>query len=253
MEDLKNKLKTAEVTMLELVDYSVGLFATIDHLKNKIKDIEGDIVETGVWRGGACIYMAHVFPDRNIWVCDSFKGLPKAEFQEDMEDYEYAEGWYSASLDEVKENFIKFNVPNMNRIFFIEGWFKDTLPIIDIKKIALLRLDGDLYSSTMDALTYLYPKVSDGGAIIFDDSSVKGAYAAVYDYIKKNSIENIKMINPATSEVVDGAGYLTWDELNAKIYPAKLNFLVGLWWIKNQLKTHLHENEFPMDDGNCSP
>lgn len=72
---------------------------------------------------------------------------------------------------------------------FLKGWFKDTLPNAPISKLSLLRLDGDMYESTMDAITVLYPKLSIGGYLIVDDwGAVAGCKKAIEDYRKENNI-----------------------------------------------------------------
>jgi hypothetical protein len=146
--------------------------------------IEGDLIETGVWRGGATIFMrailkAHGVTDRTVWVADSFEGLPaiKADdalYAQDAIDVAgMNEGGplqlgLAVSLERVKENFAKFDLLD-DQVLFLKGWFSDTLPAAPIKKLAILRLDGDMYQSTMDALNALYSKVSEGGYVIVDD------------------------------------------------------------------------------------
>jgi O-methyltransferase len=74
----------------------------------------------------------------------------------------------AVSLEEVKRNFEAYGMLD-DQVRFLKGWFKDTLPSAPIQAIAVLRLDGDYYESTRDALTSLYDKVSPGGYIIVDD------------------------------------------------------------------------------------
>jgi O-methyltransferase len=152
----------------------------LDNIANCLADINknkvpGDVAETGAWRGGAAIFMkgcltAWGMQDRTLWVADSFEGLPVPSRPED-------EGWdFSAakapilavSLEEVQENFRRYNLLDDN-VKFLKGWFRDTLHIAPIRELALLRLDGDLFESTMDALNALYDKVSAGGYVIIDD------------------------------------------------------------------------------------
>jgi O-methyltransferase len=149
----------------------------IEHCLDVIRTegIPGDLIETGVWRGGATIFMrgylaVYDLPERNVWVADSFEGLPKPSLAQD-------EGWdFSAaempilavSLDEVKENFRRYDLLD-DRVRFLKGWFKDTLPAAPIGKLALARMDGDLYESTMDALNALYDRVVPGGFLLVDD------------------------------------------------------------------------------------
>jgi hypothetical protein len=146
----------------------------IDVLLDKIP---GDFVETGVWRGGACILMKAVLKalaqdGRCVWVVDSFEGLPKPspdEYPADSQDRLWESNAYlGVSLDRVRANFEKYGLLD-DQVRFLKGWFKDTLPIAPISRIALLRLDGDMYESTMNVLDNLYERVSPGGYIIVDD------------------------------------------------------------------------------------
>jgi len=81
----------------------------------------------------------------------------------------------------VRESFHRMGLLD-DQVIFVEGWFKDTLPNIATKRLALMRLDGDLYESTMDALVHLYPKLSPGGYVIVDDMSLEGCAKAVEDF-----------------------------------------------------------------------
>jgi hypothetical protein len=126
------------------------------------------------------ILKAHGVTNRTVWVADSFEGLPaltgKDTAYKDDSSVDVAalnEGGpmqlaLAVSLDRVKENFTKFDLLD-NQVRFLKGWFRDTLPAAPIKKLSILRLDGDLYQSTMDALNALYSKVSRGGYVIVDD------------------------------------------------------------------------------------
>jgi O-methyltransferase len=159
-------------------------------------NIEGDLIETGVWRGGACIFMravlaAYEINDRRVYAADSFEGLPKPDtkrWSQDKHDKNYSYKFLAVSKEEVEDNFRKFGLLD-NQVIFLKGFFSDTLPRASIDKIAILRLDGDMYESTMVALDSLYPKLSKGGYCIVDDYSLKGARSAVIDYRTKNNIE----------------------------------------------------------------
>lgn len=170
--------------------------------------VEGDLIETGVWRGGTVIFMrgilkAYGITDRVVWAADSFEGLPKPDpekYAADKDDKFYMFNELRVSLEIVKENFKKYDLLD-DQIRFLKGWFKDTLPNAPIKKLAVLRLDGDMYESTMDALVHLYPKLSTGGYAIIDDwGSVEGCRLAVLDYRKKNNI--VEDIIPIDSDGV---------------------------------------------------
>jgi hypothetical protein len=139
------------------------------------EDIPGDVAETGAWRGGASIFMkgcltAWNMSERKVWVADSFIGLPVPSHPEDK-GYDYSASRapiLAVSLEEVQDNFRRYNLLD-DKVVFLKGWFRDTLHKAPIKQLAVLRLDGDLYESTMDALTALYHTVSPGGFVIIDD------------------------------------------------------------------------------------
>jgi O-methyltransferase len=166
-----------------------------DCLARVIADgVPGDVIETGVWRGGATIFMrgflaAHGITDRIVWVADSFEGLPPPSLPQDAAiDVSQARKDLSVSLDRVKALFERYGLLD-ERVRFLKGWFKDTLPDAPIARLALLRLDGDLYESTMDALNALYGKVSPGGYVIVDDYfSCPPCAEAVRDYRRHHGV-----------------------------------------------------------------
>ena len=157
--------------------------------------IEGDFLEAGVWRGGACIYMRGILAaydrtDRKVLVADSFAGLPPPDaerYPADAGDTHHTVADLAVSLDEVKANFTRYGLLD-DQVVFLRGWFKDTLPAAPTRKLALLRLDGDMYGSTMDTLEATYYKVAPGGYIIIDDYILAGARQAVNDFRKQYSI-----------------------------------------------------------------
>ena len=158
-------------------------------------DVPGDLIETGVWRGGSCIYMravlrAHGDTQRTVWVADSFQGLPPSDgrFDADIGDDHHTYSELAISADEVRDNFRRYDLLD-DGVKFLEGWFADTLPSAPIEKLALLRIDGDMYASTMDALEALYDKVAPGGFVIVDDyGAVPACAEAVEDFRKERGI-----------------------------------------------------------------
>ena len=136
--------------------------------------IPGDLVECGVWRGGVPILMRGILAargvtDRTVWVADSFDGLPGRESEHDTLDLtKDTNPELAISEARVRASFERFGLLD-EHVRFLRGWFKDTLPSAPIERIAVLRLDGDLYSSTRTTLTALYDNVSPGGFVIVDD------------------------------------------------------------------------------------
>jgi len=152
------------------------------------KNIPGDFLEAGVWRGGASILAKAVLSSygedktRKVWVCDSFKGLPKNRTTNDRDHWERQQ-ILRVSKTAVQQNFRKFDLLDEN-VKFVEGYFVNSLPKIrdDVKELALLRLDGDMYESTMDILFNLYEKVTIGGYVIVDDYQIPVCRRAITEF-----------------------------------------------------------------------
>jgi O-methyltransferase len=173
----------------------------LDNLERCITDVlkrgvPGDLIETGVWRGGATIFMRAVLKEfgdseRIVWVADSFKGLPQpdsVQYPADAEDRHWTYRELAVPLEEVRANFARYGLLD-DQVCFLVGWFRDTLPRAPIERLAVLRLDGDMYGSTMDALQNLYPKLSIGGYAIIDDyGAVPGCKAAADDFRREQGI-----------------------------------------------------------------
>jgi O-methyltransferase len=161
-------------------------------LKN---NVEGDFLEAGVWKGGATIFMralleAEGVKTRKVWVADSFEGLPPPNplYAADNLDTHYQYSDLAVSLEEVKNNFRKFNLLD-DQVVFIKGWFHETLFTAPVEKLAILRLDGDMYESTMTTLNALYDKVQDGGYVIVDDYGyIESCRQAIHDFFASRSI-----------------------------------------------------------------
>jgi O-methyltransferase len=175
--------------------------ARLDNLEQCIEtlltdEIPGDLIETGVWRGGATIFMAALLEllgveDRTVWVADSFAGLPQpdpAQYPADRGDAHHTVDFLAASLEDVQRYFARFDVAT-DHVRFLPGWFRDTLPTLGGERWALVRLDGDMYESTMLGLRELYPRLARGGFIIVDDyGAVEGCRLAIEDLRAENDI-----------------------------------------------------------------
>jgi O-methyltransferase len=187
--------------------------------------VPGDFVETGVWRGGGTIYMrafleAYSEPQRRVWVCDSFEGLPKPkdEYEADSGSRLWESEYLAVSMDEVKRNFDFYDLLD-ERVCFIKGFFSDTMPTAPIDQIAILRLDGDMYESTIVVLEHMHPKVSQGGIVIIDDyGMLPECNRAVEDYRLKHGITDPLQI----------IGYVKGAPL-------------GAYWCKGSIKTSAPE------------
>jgi O-methyltransferase len=155
------------------------------------RGVPGDVLEAGVWRGGMTIFMRGVLKvlgdsERRVWVVDSFEGLPDPEKQFDS--FGWQEGSMAVSLEEVKSNFSRYGLLD-NQITFLRGFFNETLPESRIDRLSVLRVDADLYESTLDVLNHLYPKLSVGGYAVFDDyQNLKDCQRAIDQYRERHQI-----------------------------------------------------------------
>jgi hypothetical protein len=139
------------------------------------------------------ILAARGVTDRRVWVADSFAGLPPpnaAKYPADARGKLYDCAELAVPLETVKATFERYGLLDDN-VRFLKGWFKDTLPSAPIERLAVARLDGDMYESTIDALTNLYPKLSPGGYLIVDDyGAVRACKRAVTDYRAQYGIDD---------------------------------------------------------------
>lgn len=176
----------------------IGL-ARMDNVRRCVQSViedkvPGDLIETGVWRGGATIFMRAILKAygeaRTVWVADSFQGLPASDVERFPADAAGQwQGLLNIGLEQVRHNFRRYGLLD-DQVKFLVGWFKDTLPDAPIEQLAVMRLDGDLYESTWQAIDALYPRLSPGGFCIVDDfgAFVTQAQQAIHDYRSAHDI-----------------------------------------------------------------
>lgn len=155
--------------------------------------VPGDFVEAGVYRGGMSVYLAGLLRalgggERRLWALDSFKGCPAPEdllgsrfarAPQARDDARWA-GRYACSIDSVRSHFAQHDLLD-DRVRLVQGMFHETLPSTEIERVSLLHIDADLYSSTAEVLEHLYPKLSPGGFVVFDDYGFPECRRAVHD------------------------------------------------------------------------
>jgi hypothetical protein len=158
--------------------------------------VPGDVLEAGVWRGGASILARAVLESRGVTgrrviVADSFAGLPppSAQFPADDGADFHTHPELAVTLEQVRANFRRFGLLD-DQVVFLQGWFRDTMPRVEADALAVLRLDGDMYESTIDPLRYLYDRVSPGGWVIVDDYYlINGCQRAVHDFLDARGLD----------------------------------------------------------------
>jgi O-methyltransferase len=158
--------------------------------------LPGDFVECGVYHGGSAAIMASFCektkPKRNIWLFDSFEGLPKPTEVDGHEAPAY-EGWCHGDLAKVKRIFRKLSIPE-SYVHIVKGWFQDTFPTIEIPKIAILHIDADWYGSVKLCLEKFYDCVQPGGYIVLDDYGYwLGCKIATDEFIEARALD-VKLI-----------------------------------------------------------
>jgi O-methyltransferase len=157
--------------------------------------VEGDLLEAGVWRGGASMLMRATLDalgdrERTVWVADSFQGFPERDAHDrDSNAAPWSSMDYlSVPVEEVRASFARFGLERGVR--FVPGFFQETLPALAGGRWSLVRLDGDTYDATRLALDALYPGLAVGGYVIIDDYGVvEDCSRAVHDFRAEHGID----------------------------------------------------------------
>ena len=179
-----------------------GLFQSVKYMIER--NILGDIVECGVWRGGSAMLVAKYLASindtpRRIFLYDTYEGMseptshdriiatdesahPAWDSRRTTEDTE-ASDWCFASLDDVKANMSLTGYPN-DKLIYVKGKVEDSIPESLPQEIAILRLDTDWYESTKHTMQHLFPLLAPSGVLILDDYGCwAGARRAVDEYL----------------------------------------------------------------------
>jgi len=153
--------------------------------------IDGIVVECGVFRGGsAALLAAATSPTRQVYLFDSFKGLPPPGDKDGHARSLYREGWCHGTISDVRRICRRVGVDD-SRIHTIEGWFQDTLPEFPPQPVALLHIDADWYESVRLCLEAFYDRVSPGGSIAFDDyGRWEGCTRAVDEFLAARGLQD---------------------------------------------------------------
>lgn len=145
----------------------------------RLEIIDGDIIEIGVWRGGTSAIMATALQDvnstKNLFLCDTFAGVVKAgEF-----DIRYKGGEHKDTSDQlVKDLLSSLQLKNFH---LLKGIFpEDTGREVENNTFSLCHIDVDVYRSAVDIIAWIYPKLSKGGALVFDDYGFRGCNGVTY-------------------------------------------------------------------------
>jgi O-methyltransferase len=212
-------------------------------LRANTSGVSGGYLEAGVWRGGMSIFATAVVEafnfDRKVYLCDSFEGLPLPRAGSLRADETMYQNTLNKALSmgtsHVADNFHMYGVPT-RRVQFVKGFFVDSLPglrkqlIANNERISVLRLDGDMYDSTIDILYNLFDLVSIGGYIVIDDfgwehatrpgeRSLWGAKDAVLDFRAKHGIDDLQHV----MHNIDGYG--AWFQKQREVHRMREHYL----------------------------
>jgi O-methyltransferase len=190
--------EAARLLTMTSLERMYGLYKAVEYIVQA--GVPGDIAECGVWKGGSMVVVAATLlhlgcSDRDLWLYDTYEGMPEPEAMDvQYDDVSAAErlaaagikpgdSWGAVGLEEVRANLLATGYP-AERLHFVKGMVEETIPAQSPEKIALLRLDTDWYASTRHELEQLYPRLSARGALIIDDyGHWKGSRQAVDEYL----------------------------------------------------------------------
>ncbi|MBI2452654.1 MAG: class I SAM-dependent methyltransferase [Parcubacteria group bacterium] len=204
--DVKNPRKTFlffKVLPYTMVSYKCLANAYALAQKTEEERLQGAFVECGVWKGGAAAAMASAAnPGRQIWLFDSFEGLPEPTLYDGARAKEYAGNKTSGTLAsigkcvgllrDVQQLFFRALRLSGDIVHIEQGWFQDTLPAAkkQVGPIALLRMDADWYESTRCILENLFDSVVQGGYVIIDDYYCwEGCRRAVDEFVQTRKLK----------------------------------------------------------------
>lgn len=175
----------------------------------------GTVVECGVANGGAAaVIWAAAGTGRELWLFDSFEGLPRPTEPDGgraFSKYEYRMKtfgeWCKGDQAKVWETLLLVGKDNIEKVKIVPGWIEETLPIVNraTKSIAVLHIDVDFYEPTKCALTWLAPLVAPGGLIIVDDYEAwTGCRKAIDEWVSENGITFTHMPGSPVYWRIDG-------------------------------------------------
>ena len=152
-------------------------------LADRLDSVPGAIAELGVYKGDFSLVLHSRFPERKLYLFDTFKGFDSCDLQ-----IEEANSFSLSSAEEFADTSAEYvlgRFDDTSNIFIRQGYFPDTAAGLENERFAFVSLDADLYAPTLAGLEFFYPRLSPGGAILLHDygsQRFSGVYNAVADY-----------------------------------------------------------------------
>lgn len=150
-------------------------------VSKQVKDVPGDVLEVGTWRGGTAGILTSQLPGKQIYIADTFTGVVKSSDWEHYKDKAHDD----TSRDIVEGLLEKLKVDNFT---ILEGIFpEETGEQLVADKLSLVYLDVDVYQSTKDAFNFVWGRLSPGGIVVFDDYGMISACEGIKRFVDEVS------------------------------------------------------------------
>ena len=181
----KNIWEQIQPYTMTSVERGYALYTSVRYIVEK--NIKGNIVESGVWRGGSSMLIALTLlefdtSDRNLFLFDTFSGMPepehidvdlhgnsaKEQLVRHSDSLKESNIWAYAEIENVKINMALTGYP-AEKIHYIQGDVTTTAPQAITNSLALLRLDTDWYASTKSEMQNFWPRLNRNGVLLIDD------------------------------------------------------------------------------------
>ena len=135
---------------------------TLFLVARSVEHLEGDVAELGVYKGRSALLLARSLPKKTLHLFDTFEGMP--DIAKPEIDGHSAGQFTDCSFDETRKRL----APHPNAVFH-RGVFSETISPISGLTFSLAHFDGDLYRSCVEFIDFFWPRLSRGGALVFDD------------------------------------------------------------------------------------
>ena len=170
-------------------------------IAKSLKNIDGDIVECGVFRGHSSYLMLYANRDNEKMFhgFDSFEGLSQPE-EKDRVKNSYSYKWKQHDLSTPEKAATSNLKMFKNRVNLYKGWIPERFEEVSNKKFSIVHIDVDLYQPTLDSIKFFWKKINKGGVLVCDDygfETCPGAKKAMDDFFK---LQNISVIHLTTGQ-----------------------------------------------------
>lgn len=188
--DVYNEGGYIRLSSLELVSHEIN--------ENKVK---GEVAELGVYRGRFAKKINEAFPDRKLYLFDTFEGFDQRDITKELSN-KYSTA--SVDLTNTSVDIVIDEMPNKQNCIIKKGFFPDTALNLE-ETFAFVSIDTDLYQPIYDGLKYFYPRLSKGGYIFvhdYNNHEFKGSKQAVRDFCNENGVSFFPLSDYAGSAVI---------------------------------------------------